>query len=98
LSRQVFEALGFVVQQGGDLADAVPSASSADVFFVFPEHANVSFLDTAREMFSEFHALIAAGTSPFFPHVTLPTHLPFSANAPFLSSLLTNVHPLCRSR
>ena len=87
MSRQVFEALGFIVQQGSDLADAVPSASSADVYFVFPEDANVSFLDTAREMFSEFHTLIAAGSTLFVPHAAPPLHLTSSANTIF-SSLL----------
>lgn len=56
----VFETLGFVVQHASALPDAAPSASPDDVYFVFPPEANISFLDTAREMFSEFHALIAA--------------------------------------
>jgi len=56
----VFETLGFVVQQASALSDVAPSAAADDVYFVFPPDANVSFLDTAREMFSEFHALIAA--------------------------------------
>lgn len=56
----VFETLGFVVQKASALADAAPSSAPDDVYFVFPPEANISFLDTAREMFSEFHALIAA--------------------------------------
>ena len=65
---QVFETLGFVVQQASALSDVAPSAAADDVYFVFPPDANVSFLDTAREMFSEFHALIAAGTVPIQLH------------------------------
>lgn len=56
----VFETLGFVVQQGAAVSDTIPSASAEDVYFVFPSEANVSFLDTARVMFTEFHAIVAA--------------------------------------
>jgi hypothetical protein len=55
----VFETLGFVVQHASALSDAA-TPSAPDIYFVFPTEGNISFLDTAREMFSEFHALIAA--------------------------------------
>jgi hypothetical protein len=70
---KVFETLGFVVQQGAALSDTIPSASAEDVYFVFPSEANVSFLDTAREMFTEFHALVAAGNSPAALLLVYPT-------------------------
>jgi hypothetical protein len=63
LLYKVFETLGFVVQSGSALSEAAPSASAEDVYFVLPSEANVSFLDTAREMFSEFHKLVAAGNA-----------------------------------
>ncbi len=68
--QKVFETLGFVVQQGAAVSDTIPSASAEDVYFVFPLEANVSFLDTARVMFTEFHAIVAAGNSllPSFLH------------------------------
>jgi hypothetical protein len=74
--QKVFETLGFVVQQGATLSDTIPSASAEDVYFVFPSEANVSFLDTARDMFTEFHALVAAGNSPLPSSSFTPLQLP----------------------
>ncbi len=87
--HQVFETLGFIVQQASALSDVTPSSAADDVYFVFPPDANVSFLDTAREMFSEFHALIAAGTFP----IQLHPHNCFSVPA-----VLLHLTIVCRSR